>query len=73
MNGNYIYGESTDEISDYFNEIEETEKKGIMAIAPSYESKLNTVYDFTKLNMMSSEELNNVYNSNINNIVVLAM
>lgn len=67
----YLYGESTDEVNDYFNEIESTETKGTMAIAPSYESKLGTVYSFEKLESMTQEELNNVYNSNINNIVYL--
>ncbi len=67
----YLYGESTDEVSDYFSEIESTETKETMAIAPSYESKLGTVYSFEKLESMTQEELNNVYNSNINNIVYL--
>ena len=67
----YLYGESTDEIDDYFSQIESTEAKGMMAIAPSYESKLGTVYSFEKLESMTQEELNLVYNSNINNIVYL--
>lgn len=67
----YLYGESTDEVIDYFNDIESTETKGTMAIAPSYESKLSTVYSFEKLESMTQKELNNIYNVNINNIVYL--
>ncbi len=67
----YLYGESTDEVNNYFSGIESSETKGSMAIAPSYESKLGTVYDFSKLERMTEEELNNIYNTNINNIVYL--
>lgn len=67
----YLYGESTDEVSSYFNEIESSTANEKMAIAPSYESKLETVYNFEKLKNMTQEELNNIYNLNINNIVYL--
>lgn len=67
----YLYGESTDEVSSYFNEIESSTANEKMAIAPSYESKLETVYNFEKLKNMTQDELNNIYNLNINNIVYL--
>ncbi len=67
----YLYGESTDEVSSYFNEIESSTSNEKMAIAPSYESKIETVYNFEKLKNMTQEELNNIYNLNINNIVYL--
>lgn len=66
----YLYGENTDDIGAYFNEVENTESK-TMAIAPSYQSQLNTIYSFDKLDKMTQEELNNIYNSNVNNIVFL--
>lgn len=66
----YLYGEDTDDIGEYFNEIETTESK-TMAIAPSYQSQLSTIYSFDKLEKMTQEELNTIYNSNINNVVYL--
>lgn len=66
----YLYGEDTDDIGEYFNEIETTESK-TMAIAPSYQSQLSTIYSFDKLDKMTQDELNNIYNSNVNNIVFL--
>ena len=66
----YLYGESADDIREYFNNIETTESK-TMAIAPSYESELKNVYSFEKLEKMTQEEINNIYNSNIENIVFL--
>lgn len=66
----YLYGEDTDDINEYFKEIETTESK-TMAIAPSYQSQLSTIYSFDKLEKMSQDELNSIYNSNVNNVVFL--
>ena len=66
----YLYGEDTDDIGEYFNEIETTESK-TMAIAPSYQSQLSKIYSFDKLDKMTQDELNNIYNSNVNNVVFL--
>lgn len=66
----YLYGEDTDDVGEYFNEIETTESK-TMAIAPSYQSQLSKIYSFEKLDKVTEEELNNIYNSNVNNVVFL--
>lgn len=66
----YLYGEDTDDIGEYFNEIETTESK-TMAIAPSYQSQLSKIYSFDKLDKMTQNELNNIYKSNVNNVVFL--
>lgn len=66
----YLYGEDTDDIGEYFNEIETTESK-TMAIAPSYQSQLSKIYSFDKLDKMTQKELNNIYKSNVNNVVFL--
>lgn len=66
----YLYGEDTDDIGEYFNEIETTESK-TMAIAPSYQSQLSKIYSFDKLDNMTQNELNNIYKSNVNNVVFL--
>lgn len=66
----YLYGEDTDDIGEYFNEIETTESK-TMAIAPSYQSQLSKIYSFDKLDKMTQNELNTIYKSNVNNVVFL--
>ena len=66
----YLYGESTDDISSYFKEVEKKESKA-MAVVPSYQSQLSTIYNFDKLDKMPESELNNIYNNNQNNVVYL--
>lgn len=67
----YLYGETTDNVNKYFNELEASETKTTMAIASSYESNLSNVYNFDKLKAMSDDEFNNIYNKNSKNIVYL--
>ena len=42
-----------------------------MAVVPSYQSQLSTIYNFDKLDKMPESELNNIYNNNQNNVVYL--
>lgn len=67
----YLYGETTDNVNKYFNELEDNETKSTMAMVSSYESNLSSIYNFDKLNAMTDAELNNIYNTNIKNIVYL--
>ncbi len=67
----YLFGETTDNVSKYFNELEDNETKTTMTMAASYDSNLSSVYNFDKLNAMTNEEINNIYNSNIKNVVYL--
>ena len=66
----YLYGEDSKEIDSYINEIENNEST-VMAIAPSYQSQLSTIYNLKKLEELKEEQLDSIYNSNINNIVFL--
>lgn len=66
----YLYGEDTDNLAAYFNEVTPAESKA-MAIAPSYESELSNIYNFDKLKKMPQSELNNIYNNNAKNAVYL--
>ena len=67
----YLYGETTDNVNKYFNELEDSETKSTMAMASSYDSNLSNVYNFDKLNALTENELNNIYNLNINNVLYL--
>lgn len=67
----YLMGETKEDLSDYFAEIQNTENKSTMQVTPSYNSDLKDIYSFEKLNSISSQKIKNIYDSNINNIVVL--
>ena len=67
----YLFGEFTDDVNEYFNQIETTESN-TMAIAPIYQSELNQIYNFDKIENLSQEVLDNIYNSNENNVVYLS-
>lgn len=66
----YLYGESTDQVDEYLNEVESLESN-TLALAPSYESELGTIYNYEKAEDLSLQKVNNIYNSNKNNIVYL--
>lgn len=67
----YLYGEIEKDISSYFNEMANSENKGQMAIAPSYDSELKKIYNFDKLDKMTDTELNTIYENNKRNVLFL--
>ena len=67
----YLFGETTDDLSQYFHEVEDNEVMNRIAIADSYESNLSSLYNFDQINQMSNEDFQRIYSSNINNIVYL--
>jgi len=66
----YVIGETNDELSDYFSDIETTENKLSMQMAPSYKSQLSEIYDYSKLDAISTNQINNIYNLNSKNILM---
>lgn len=67
----YLMGETTDSLNDYFAEVESTEDKSVMQVAPSYDTSLREIYDYSKLDAISDEQINEIYNNNYKNVVVL--
>ena len=67
----YLFGETTEDLNDYIEVLENNETKSMMAIAPTYDSNLSTIYNYDKLNNLTDEEINNIYNLNENKIVYL--
>lgn len=67
----YLLGEYGDDIEEYFSTVDSNENKGTMQLAPTYDSNLKNIYDYSKLERVTNDELNNIYNSNKDNIVVL--
>lgn len=66
----YSFGETEDELADYLKQSRDNENKGINKINV-INSSLNSLYDFSKLNKLTKNNLNYIYNKNINNILLL--
>lgn len=67
----YLYGEISDEIKEYFKDLENIETKNMMKIIPTYDNNLRQIYNFSELDKVTDEEINNIYNKNKDNIVTL--
>ena len=68
----YLYGEYGDMVEDYFSELENSETKGTKAISSTYQSNLSTLYNYDKLNAITDDKLNKIYNQNIKNLVYIS-
>ncbi len=66
----YSFGETEDELADYLKQSRDNENKGINKINV-INSSLNSLYDFSKLNKLTKNNLNYIYNKNINNNILL--
>lgn len=67
----YLYGEYGEEVEKYFSELENSESKNTKALVSSYDSTLSSLYNFDKVNALSNETLDSIYNKNINNLVYI--
>ena len=67
----YLYGETGEAFEEYFTSLENTENKSTMQAAMPYDSELKNLYNYSKLDMVTEEQTNSIYNSNKNNIVIL--
>ena len=67
----YLMGETHDSLDDYFIEMENQENSvSFKSIAP-YDSNLKEIYSYEKINSLSTETINNIYNANYNKIFTL--
>lgn len=67
----YLYGETDDETKDYIENSRSNEQKDILSSRAPSKTQLSELYDYSKLNKLSDETLNGIYNSNINKVMVL--
>ena len=65
----YIYGETNDDIKEYIEANDE--KRGTLSKNNDYNSKLRDVYDFSKADQITDENLKMLYNENKGKIVFL--
>ena len=65
----YLYSETNDEIENYIEQSEE--KEGELSKDSDYDSNLEEIYDFTKAEAITDEQLSKIYNENNSKIVFL--
>ena len=68
----YLFGEGTDDLSQYFGSIEDNENTKNLVISQNNDTKLREIYDFSKADSLDENKLNQIYNSNSKNILILS-
>lgn len=75
LNGEYklysLNAATSDDLEKYLNEIENNETKNSLSIASSNNSNLKDIYDFSRLEAVSEDKINEIYSKNRNNTVYL--
>ena len=65
----FILGETTDQLDEYFDSVESAENNKAMQMAPTFDSQLKDLYDFSKLESITDEQIKNIKEKNLSNIV----
>jgi len=75
LNGEYrlywVMGETSDDINEFFDDIESKENKGQKGLYSKYIGSLKDVYDYSKLEKLEESKVKKVYDDNISNVVML--
>lgn len=69
----YLYGETSEEIEEYLEEVNDLEISHGLAIAPSYDTNLREIYNFSKLDELTEQQIENAAKANLNkeNVVTI--
>ncbi len=67
----YLYGETSEEIEEYLEEVNDLEISHGLAIAPSYDTNLREIYNFSKLDELTEQQIENAANLNKENVVTI--
>lgn len=67
----YLFCETTDDLDDFFEDIGSSEEVKAISISINNDSKLNDVYDFSKLDLLTENKINEIYNNNYKNVLIL--
>lgn len=67
----YLFGETTEDLNEYFVDIEDSEMTKAFSISENYDSQLSNIYDYSKLKSLDDNKLNEIYNNNSKNIVIM--
>lgn len=67
----YLYGETSEEIEEYLEEVNNLELSHGLAVVPSYDTNLREIYNFSKLDELTEQQIENVVNLNKENVVTI--
>lgn len=67
----YLFGETTDDLNEFFGDMEDSESTKSISISKNYDSQLSDIYDFSKMNSLDENKLNELYNNNYKNVLIL--
>ena len=68
----YLMGETKDNLDDYFNEVEASENSNSLSISSEVSNDLNKLYSFDKINNITVDQINSIYDKNKNYLVNLS-
>ncbi len=68
----YLMGETKDNLDDYFNEVEANENSNSLSISSEVSNDLNKLYSFDKINNITVDQINSIYDKNKNYLVNLS-
>ena len=66
-----LMGETTDSLAEFNVAIEDKENSNSLSISAAYDSKLKDILDFSKLDAVTEEQVNAIYEKNKNNVIYL--
>lgn len=67
----YILGETDDDVEEYIDNKTKEENNGILNSKVPNINDMSDVYDYSNLEKLTNEELNNIYNNNINKVMII--
>ena len=67
----YLFGETTDSLSDFFGDIESNESTKAFSISNIYDTELKNIYDFSKLDALDDSVINELYSNNSQNSLIM--
>lgn len=67
----YLMGETKEGLEEFLLERENNEKKGMLSIAPSHRSDVTKIYNYSKLEKLEQNKVEQIYNENSKNILYL--
>lgn len=68
----YLMGETKDNLDDYFREVEASENSNSLSISSEISNDLNKLYSFDKINNITVDQINSIYDKNKNYLVNLS-
>lgn len=67
----YVLGETDDSIDEYLTAKKTEESKGILNSKAPNINDMSSLYDYSNLDNLTNEDLNNIYNNNANKIMII--